>query len=56
MGALAIYVSAGDDLLEGIQDNDSASIQSGFAKWDIADDLIGDASELANDLVDKRSQ
>ncbi len=56
VGALAIYVSAGDDLLEGIQDNDSASIQSGFAKWDIADDLIGDASELVNDLVDERSQ
>jgi hypothetical protein len=56
VAAFALYDSAGDDLLRGIEANDSASLQSGFVKLDLADELIGDASELVNDLVDERQQ
>lgn len=54
VAAFALYDSAGEDLLRGIEDNDSELLQSGFVKWDLADDLLGDASELVNELVDER--
>lgn len=54
VAAFALYVSAGDDLLLGIQDNEPTLIQNGFVKYDLANELIGDASELVNELVDER--
>lgn len=54
--AFALYVSAGDDVLAGLEANDAATLQSAVTKLDLANGLIRDATDLVNELIDARSE
>lgn len=54
--AFGLYVSAGDDVIAGLETNDGATLQSAAAKLELANSLIRDATDLVEEMIDERSQ
>lgn len=54
--AFTLYVSAGDDVIAGLETSDGALLQSAADKLDRANSLIEGATDLVNEMIDEREQ